>query len=59
MGTLKFSQLEVTLLSSSSALVLGRWELQREYDHPGGVFTLVLRKFADGWKVIHDHTSKQ
>jgi ketosteroid isomerase-like protein len=22
-----------------------------------GRFTLVFRQFADGWKVIHDHTS--
>ena len=59
MGTLLFSELEVTLLSSSAALVLGHWELQSDKDHPGGVFSLVLRKFSDGWKVIHDHTSKQ
>jgi ketosteroid isomerase-like protein len=59
MGMLKFSRIEVTLLSPSSALVLGHWELQREKDHPGGVFSLILRKFSDGWKVIHDHTSKE
>ena len=23
-----------------------------------GRFTLVLRQFPDGWKIIHDHTSK-
>ncbi len=57
MGTLKFSQLEYNLLSDSSAWVFGRWELERKGDHPEGVFTLLLRKFSDGWKVIHDHTS--
>ena len=57
MGTLKFSRLEIGLLSPESAWVLGRWELNREKDHPGGVFTLILRKFPGGWKIIHDHTS--
>ena len=57
MGKLRFSQMEVTQLSPWSAWVFGHWELQREKDHPAGVFTLILRKFSDGWKVIHDHTS--
>ena len=26
-------------------------------EKPGGLFTLVLRKLPDGWKVVHDHTS--
>jgi len=57
MGTLTFSNLEITVLSPSAALVLGEWRLQREADHPGGVFTLVFRKFPEGWRIIHDHTS--
>ena len=57
MGKLKFSGLEITLLSKTAAWVLGHWELERENDHPGGVFTLILRKFPDGWKIVHDHTS--
>lgn len=57
MGVLHFSDLEINLLSSSSAWVFGRWELEREKDRPGGVFTLLLRKFPQGWRIIHDHTS--
>ncbi len=57
MGTLTFSGLEFTLLSETSAWVLGHWELTREKDHPEGIFTLIVKKFADGWKVVHDHTS--
>jgi len=59
MGTLNFSNIEVTLLSSRSAWVLGKWELVRTSDRPHGVFTLVLRKFTDGWKIVHDHTSAE
>ncbi len=57
MGTLAFSDLEITLLARDAALVLGRWQLKREKDSPGGVFTLVLRRFSEGWRIIHDHTS--
>ncbi len=57
MGILTFSDLEITILSKNAAVVLGTWKLQRETDAPGGKFTLIFRKFKDGWRVIHDHTS--
>lgn len=57
MGRLRFSDLEITLLGASGAVVLGRWELQRVSDRPHGVFTLVFRRTRRGWKIVHDHTS--
>lgn len=57
MGTLTFSDLETTLLSNDSAMVIGRWHLQRANDEPHGRFTLIFRKTKQGWKIIHDHTS--
>ena len=57
MGVLTFSDLEITVLSKDAATVLGSWSLQRENDKPGGKFTLIFRKFKDGWKIVHDHTS--
>jgi ketosteroid isomerase-like protein len=57
MGKLTFSDLEITLLSPDAAYVLGHYELEREADHPEGVFTLILRKFPEGWRIIYDHTS--
>lgn len=57
MGTVQFSDLEITLLSSNAALVVGKYRLQREADQPSGVFTLVFRKFPEGWRIINDHTS--
>lgn len=57
MGHLTFSGLEITPLGEDAALVLGHWQLQREKDQPSGVFSLVLRRFPDGWRIIHDHTS--
>ncbi len=57
MGKLSFSELDVTVLSKKSAMVRGRFLLERKNDKPTGLFTLIFRKFKDGWKVIHDHTS--
>ena len=59
MGTLIFSELEVTILSERSAWVLGQWQLKRATDHPHGIFTLVLRNFPEGWRIVHDHTSAE
>lgn len=56
-GILTFSDLEVTMLSKDSAVVLGSWSLARAADRPHGKFTLTFRKFKDGWKIIIDHTS--
>lgn len=57
MGKLVFGDLEITILSEDAAWVLGSWKLIRSTDQPHGLFTLVLRRFADGWKIVHDHTS--
>jgi len=57
MGTLRFSDLQITFLSKDSAVVLGSWELKRAADTPGGKFTLTWRKFKEGWRIILDHTS--
>jgi len=57
MGTLTFSEVDVTVLSDDSALVFGRWRLKREQDEPSGLFTLLFRKTAGGWRIVHDHTS--
>jgi ketosteroid isomerase-like protein len=57
MGTLTFSDLEITLVGSDAGIVLGRWHLKRATDEPHGRFTLIFRKTKQGWKIIHDHTS--
>jgi ketosteroid isomerase-like protein len=57
MGVLSFTDLEITVTSKESAVVLGRFMLVREKDKPTGMFTLNFRKFKDGWKIILDHTS--
>ena len=57
MGVLTFSEPEITLLSPNAAVVLGRWSLKRAKDQPHGRFTLIFKRLAEGWRVVHDHTS--
>lgn len=58
MGTLTFSELEVRPLGPDAALVLGKWHLDRQAGDIGGIFTLVFRRFPEGWRIIHDHTTQ-
>lgn len=57
MGTLRFDSLDVLGLAPGWAVVFGRWHLERAADAPSGLFTLVLNKRPEGWRVVHDHTS--
>jgi ketosteroid isomerase-like protein len=58
MGQLEFSSLRIEMLSSDAAFVRGAWHLTMpDGKTPHGLFTLVIRKFPDGWKIVHDHTS--
>ena len=57
MGTLSFSEIEVTLLPPDAAVVLGHWQLKRVNDEPHGRFTLIFKRLPEGWRIVHDHTS--
>jgi ketosteroid isomerase-like protein len=57
MGQLTFDIIQVKVLDSNNAFMLGGWHLQREKDAPGGYFTLWFRKINGEWKIVCDHTS--
>jgi beta-aspartyl-peptidase (threonine type) len=58
MGQLEFSGLRVEVPCQDFAFVRGSWKLtMSDGKTPHGLFTLVFRKFPDGWKIVHDHTS--
>jgi ketosteroid isomerase-like protein len=58
MGRLAFSGLDVEPLGPEAVLARGRWQLTMpDGSTPGGLFTVVFRKFPEGWKIVHDHTS--
>jgi len=58
MGKLDFSELEIRALGPDAALVLGHWHVQRQAGDIAGIFTLVLRKIPEGWRIVHDHTTQ-
>jgi beta-aspartyl-peptidase (threonine type) len=58
MGKLEFSNLRIEILGPDAAFARGEFHLtMSDGKTPHGIFTLVFRKFPDGWKIIHDHTS--
>ncbi len=60
MGRLAFSDLQIEELGPSAAFVRGNWNLTlSDGKTPHGFFTLVFRKFPEGWKIVHDHTSSE
>jgi beta-aspartyl-peptidase (threonine type) len=57
MGKLTFSDLDIHVASPTSAWARGRWRVVTSKEKLGGLFTLILKKVPDGWRIIHDHTS--
>jgi uncharacterized protein (TIGR02246 family) len=60
MGTLSFSDLEVHPLDENFAVVIGKYHLERGKKDGGnaeGMFSLVLEKTDQGWKIVVDHTT--
>jgi beta-aspartyl-peptidase (threonine type) len=58
MGKLEFQELNIDLLSKRSAVVTGKWQLiMADGKQPHGLFTLIFKRMASGWKIVHDHTS--
>ena len=56
MGTRAFSDLAFTK-RMNQYVVTGRWQISRAGDTPRGGFTLIFRRTAAGWRIIHDHTT--
>lgn len=57
MGKLKFTIKVKEQLSKKTAMVVGKWELEREKDEPNGHFMLIWKKIKGDWLIIADHTS--
>ncbi|HEX3762529.1 MAG TPA: DUF4440 domain-containing protein [Kofleriaceae bacterium] len=57
MGTLVFQIDSIEPVGADGAVVLGHWDLTGTAHAGRGVFTLVLERRPEGWRVIHDHTS--
>jgi uncharacterized protein (TIGR02246 family) len=58
MGKLEFSDLNIEQLCPETAFVRGQWHLTMpDGKQPHGLFTLLLRRFPEGWRIVHDHSS--
>jgi uncharacterized protein (TIGR02246 family) len=60
MGKLSFYDLEIHTIDKDGAYVIGRWQLERDKEGGGnvnGVYSLVFRRTAIGWKIVLDHTN--
>jgi len=57
MGTLTFSDLVIDRIADDAYLVRGRWKLKLSSSNPDGLYTLIVKKKPEGWRIVHDHTS--
>jgi|SRR5579862_3438151 len=57
MGMLAFADLTIKPMTPVLALADGRWQLTRAADAPHGRFTLLFRRIANNWRIIHDTTT--
>jgi ketosteroid isomerase-like protein len=48
------------VLSPDAAIARGAWHLLLpDASRPEGLFTLVLRRKPEGWRIVHDHSSSR
>jgi beta-aspartyl-peptidase (threonine type) len=58
MGKLEFANLRIEVLGPEAAFVRGEFHLtMSDGKTPHGLFTLIFRKFPEGWKIVHDHSA--
>lgn len=59
-GTLAFRDVEVRALGPDHALAVGRYVVRERAsgrETATGLFSLVLRRTPEGWRIVHDHSS--
>jgi beta-aspartyl-peptidase (threonine type) len=60
MGKLKFQDLQFEMLGPEAGFVRGKFLLTLSNGkQPHGLFTLIVREFPEGWRIIHDHSSSE
>ncbi len=58
MGMLEFRNLRIEMLGTDAAFVRGEFHLlMSDGKTPHGLFTLVVRRLPEGWRIVHDHSS--
>jgi len=54
---LTYGDLDIRIISEDYVYVLGRWKVFQNDSISEGVYTIILRRMPEGWKIIHDHSS--
>ncbi len=57
---LRFQLLKVRTVGEDAAVAVGRYELfdrETRTASASGIFSLTLHRTAEGWKIVHDHSS--
>lgn len=59
MGKLTFDIKEMRPLATETVLVVGKWHLARTVTEGDleGHFSVIFKRFPEGWKIITDHSS--
>jgi ketosteroid isomerase-like protein len=55
-GELSFTDLEVNVLAPECAYIIGRYRLNIQDALREGLFTIVFKRFPEGWRIIHDQS---
>src|SRR5262249_23711948 len=57
MGTLAFSALASDLIGRARPSARAPFQPPLKDETPAGLFTLILKKLPEGWRIVHAHTS--
>lgn len=58
MGQLFFEVKAIDFVTPTDALVTGEWKLvMKDNKTPHGMFTVLMKKRKEGWRVVYDHSS--
>ena len=57
MGKLSFKIIQIDVLTSKDATVIGKWQIDRANEQIGGHFMLKWKLIKGKWVIIADHTS--
>jgi len=58
MGTLDFPELNILTFGADAALARGRWRLKMpDGTESTGMTSVIFRRFPEGWRIVHDHSS--
>jgi hypothetical protein len=60
MGTLELNEEEINILGADAAIVWGKYRvIAAEGKQHGGLYTLAMHKFPEGWRTVYDRTTSE